>query len=75
MAKTIASLVLVLFVVAIINVYSGEGLETDCPHLYQMCTIFHDPNACSLYHEFCSPNKDLKSTVAKSGDPKAEIIP
>jgi hypothetical protein len=75
MAKIIGSLVLILFVVAIINVYSAEGVELDCPRMYQMCTFFDDPYACLLYHKFCTPNKDLKSTVAKSGDPKGEILP
>jgi len=74
MAKTIASLVLILFVVAIINVYSAEGVELDCPRLYQLCTFLLDLDACRLY-EICSPNKDLQSTAAKSGDPKGEILP
>jgi len=75
MAKTIASLVLVLFIVAILNGYSAEGMEVDCPRLYQLCTFLLDLNACRLYHEIRTPNKDLKSTVAKSGDPKDEILP
>jgi len=74
MAKTIASLVLVLFVVAIINGYSVEGVVQDCPHLYYLCYYVY-PNDCSGYYEMCTPNKGLESTVAKCGNPKAEILP
>ncbi|CAJ2655326.1 unnamed protein product [Trifolium pratense] len=52
MAKTIASLVLVLFVVAILNNYSAESNIPDCSQWYNLC-LFADPANCDKYFEIC----------------------
>ncbi|GAU37971.1 hypothetical protein TSUD_269860 [Trifolium subterraneum] len=52
MAKTTASLVLVLFVVAILNNYIAESNIPDCSQWHTLC-LFADPANCDKYFEIC----------------------
>ncbi|CAJ2655325.1 unnamed protein product [Trifolium pratense] len=76
MAKTTASLVLVLFVVVILNNHSAESNIPDCSQWYKLC-LFADPENCHKNFEICwSKNSKFPREIENGKNPpKAKSPP